>query len=71
MGRVWIKAIECYYKEHDISPKEQFINSIYNEEIMQGITKELMAQNNAQEIDSEQVVMWAQRVEEQRAWKKY
>ena len=63
MGRLHIKAAECNYKEHDGHLKDQFINGINDEEIMQEIIKELMAKRNMSEIDSEQVLMWAQRIE--------
>ena len=62
-----IKAAECSYKEHYRRLKEQFINGIDDEEIMQDIIKELTTQKNTQEIDSEQVLLWAYRVEAQRA----
>ena len=43
MGSINIKAAECNYKEHDRWLKGQFIKSIDDEEIMQEMTKELMA----------------------------
>ena len=43
-GRLNVKAVECCYKKHDRRLKEQFINVIDNEEIMQEIIKELVVQ---------------------------
>ena len=40
MGRLYIKAAKCNYKEHD----RQFINVINDEEIMQEIIKEYATQ---------------------------
>ena len=59
MDRLIIKVAECNYKEHDTELKEQFINSINDEDITQEIIKLLTAQKNTGEIDSEQVLMWA------------
>ena len=66
MGKLHIKAAEFNYKEHDRWLNEQSINGINDEEIV----KELNAQRNMSAIDSEQVLMWAQRVETWRALKK-
>ena len=43
MGRLHIKAEDCNYKEHDRELKNQFINGIHDEEIMQEMIKELNA----------------------------
>ena len=56
-GQTAYKTIECNYKKHDRRPKEQFINSINNEEMTQEIMKKLTDQKNTQEIDIEQVLM--------------
>ena len=56
VGRLHINAAECNYKEHDRKLKEQFNYGIDDEEIMQEIIKELTAQRNIQEVDSEQVL---------------
>ena len=53
MGRLYIKAAECSYKEHDRLLKEQYINGINNEEVMKEIIKELTTQRNMSEIDSD------------------
>ena len=45
-------------------------NGINDEEIMPKIIKELTTQNNMSEIDSKQVLMWAQRIEALRMEKK-
>ena len=70
MDRLHIKVMECTHKECDRQVKEQFINSIDNEEIMQEIITELTAHTDMRETESEQVLMWAQRVEMQRVQKK-
>ena len=53
MGKLCIRATEYNYTEHDRKLKEQFINGIDNEEITKKIIKELMVQNNTQEIDTQ------------------
>ena len=58
MGTLHIKAVECTYKEHGRQLKEQFINGIDVEEIMQEIIKELMTQSTTEGIDNEHVLMW-------------
>ena len=46
--RLCIRATEYNYKEH--KAQKQFIDGKHYEEIIQEIIKELMAQNNTQEI---------------------
>ena len=48
--------------------KEQFINGIYNDDMMTEIIREL-TNKKANEITSEQVLSWARRVETQRVHK--
>ena len=50
MGKLCINTAECNYKEHDKWLKEQFINSTEDEEIMQEITKELIASKHVRNI---------------------
>ena len=61
MDRLCVKAAGCNYKEQHREFKEQFINAIDDEELLQEIIKELMAWRNTRETDSEQVLMWVQR----------
>ena len=46
MGRLHIKAAEWNYKKHDRLIKDQFINGMNDEEIMQEIIKELTTYRN-------------------------
>ena len=48
------------YRDYDRWLKEPFINSIDYEEITQEFIKDLMAQRNKRETDSEQLLMGAQ-----------
>ena len=41
MGRLWLSARECNYKEIDRQLKEQFIHGLNDTEILGGIIKEL------------------------------
>ena len=61
------KATDCNYQEYDIRLKEQFINGLNVETIIAEIIKELTTLSDTSEVASEQVLMWAQRVEAQRA----
>ena len=67
MGRLHIKGAEYNYKEHDRQLKEWFFNGLDNEGIMQ----ELTAKRNSREIDIEQVLIQAPRVEAQRVQKRH
>ena len=71
MGQICIEVAEYNYKEHVRRLKEPFINGLDDNEITQEIIKELTTQRNAQDIESEQVPMCAQRVESQRAQKSF
>ena len=71
MGRICIEVAEYNYKEHVRRLKEPFINCLDDDEITQEIIKELTTQRNAQDLESEQVPMCAQRVESQTAQKSF
>ena len=64
MGRLCIKPTECNYKGHNKRLKEQLIHYIDNKSPKNVWLK------NTQEIYSEQVLMWTQSSEVQRAQKK-
>ena len=59
MGRLQIQ-------EYDKGLKEQFINGLNNETITAKIIKELTALKDMSGVISEQVLIWAQRVEAQK-----
>ena len=59
MGRLWIAAVECNYKEADKQLKEQFIHGLNNRVMLDEIVRELMAKNNSKQTKSEDVLLWA------------
>ena len=63
MGRLHVKAAQSNYKEHNRRLKEEIINDIGIEEIMQEIIKELTAQRNTQNVDREHGLVWFQAME--------
>ena len=67
MGRLQVKAKECKHKEYGRRLKEQFMNGMNNEATTAKITKELAALKDTTEVSSEEVLVWDQRVETQRA----
>ena len=67
MGRLWLLAIECNYKELDRQLKEQFIHGINDTKMLVEIVKELTKICENDKITSENVLSWAKRVEAQRA----
>ena len=69
MGQIRVKAGECGYNEKDRGVKTQFINSIYDYDMMTGIISELTTVKKISEITSKQVSTWTRRVEAERAQK--
>ena len=67
MGRLWTAAVECNYKEVDRQLKEQFIHGMNDRVLLDEIVRELMAKNNSEQINSEDVLLWARQIEAQRA----
>ena len=67
MGRLWLSAIECNYKEIDRQLKEQFIHGLNDTEMLEEIIKELTKIHENEEITSEDVLSWVKRVKVQRA----
>ena len=65
MGRLWLSAIECNYKEIDRQLKEQFIHGLNDTEMLGEIIKEFTKICENKEISSENVLFWAKRVEAQ------
>ena len=69
MARLWIKSTECKYKEYERRLKEHFINGMNDEAITAKIIKKLTALKHTSEVTNEQVLVWVQRVEVQKAQK--
>ena len=67
MGRLWLLAIECNYKEVDRQLKEQFIHGLNDIEILGKIIKELTKICENEEITSESVLSCVKIVDVQRA----
>ena len=59
--------VECNYKEVDRQLKEQFIHGLNDRVMLDEIVRELMAKNNSEQINSEDVLLWARQIETQRA----
>ena len=58
--------VKCNYKEIDRQLKEQFINGLNNMEMLVEIIRELTKCEENITIHSENVLIWAKRVEAQR-----
>ena len=66
MEGLCVAAAECGYKEIDRQLKEQFIHSLNNKDLLSKIIKELTTKRNNEQTTSEDVLVWAKRVEAQR-----
>ena len=62
-----METVECGYKEIDRQLKEQLIYGLNNKGMLGKIIKELTIKSNDKETTSEGVLIWAKRVETQRA----
>ena len=60
-------AVECNYREVDRQLKEQLIHGFNDRCMLEEIIKELTGANEDEQITSEGVLAWANRVEAQRA----
>ena len=69
MRRLNIQITECKYQDYARSVREKFINGLKDETTRAKIIKELTALQHPREVSSEQVLVWAQRVEAQKAQK--
>ena len=67
MGRLWLLAIECNYKELDRQLKEQFIYGLNDTDMLGEIIRKCTKIHENEEIISKNVLSWAKRVEAQRA----
>ena len=65
MGRL-CAAAECNYKEIDHQLKEQFIHGLNDKTMLGKVIRELTTKNINQHMTSEDVLIWAKRVEVQR-----
>ena len=66
MGRLCIVAAECNYKEIECQLKEQFIHSLNDKTMLDEVIRELTTKNLNEQTTSEDVLIWAKRVEVQR-----
>ena len=60
MGRLWIAVVECNYKEVDRELKEQFIHGLNDRVRLDEIVRELTAKINSKQMNSVDVLLWAQ-----------
>ena len=67
MGRLHVVAVECNYRELDRQLKEQFIHGLNDKCMFDKIIRELTATNNDEQVTSEGMLIWAKRIEVQRA----
>ena len=67
MGTLCMVAAECNYRELDRQLKEQFIHGLNDECMLDEIIRELTAKNNDEQVTTEGVLIWARRIEAQRA----
>ena len=66
MGRLRIAAAECNYKQIDRQLKEQFIHGLNNKAMLDEVVRELTAKNSSEQMNSEDVLLWARQIEAQR-----
>ena len=67
MWGLHVAVAECNYRRLDRQLKEQFIYGLNDKCMLDEIIRELTAKNNDEQLTSEGVLVWAQRIEEQRA----
>ena len=65
--RLCVVAVECNYKEIDHQLKEQFIHGLNDKTMLDEVIRELTTKNINEQNTSEDVLIWAKRVEVQRA----
>ena len=58
---------ECNYRELDRQLKEQFIHGLNVKCMLAEVIRELTAKNNDEQMTSKGVLIWARRIEAQRA----
>ena len=65
MGRLRVAVAECNYKELDHQLKEQFIHGLNNKVMLDEVIRELTTEGSKDQTTSEDVLIWAKRVEAQ------
>ena len=66
MGRLRAAAPECNYKELDCQLKEQFMHGLNDKTMLDEAIRELTTKGSNDQTTSEDVLIWAKRVEAQR-----
>ena len=67
MGRLHMAAVQCNYQEVDRQLKEQFIHGLNDKYMLEEIIKELTTTKDDDHITSGGMLVWAKRIEVQRA----
>ena len=67
MARLRLAAVECNYKEIDRQLKEQFIHRLNDNDMLAERNGELIKAEESTAVTSEHILVWAKRVEAQRA----
>ena len=67
MGRLCMVAAECNFKDIDCWLKEQFIHGFNDKTMLDEVIRELTPKSTNEQMTSEDVLIWAKRVEVQRA----
>ena len=65
MGRLWLSAVECNYRELDRQLKEQFIHGLNDTDMLGEIIQELTKIHENEKITSKNVLSLAKRVKVQ------
>ena len=63
MGRLQVVAAECNYKEIDCQLKEQFIHGLNDKTMLDEVIRELSSKSINDQMSSEDMLIWAKRVE--------
>ena len=66
MWRLQVVAAECHYKEIDCQLKEQFIHGLNDKMMLDKVIRELTTKHSNDHTTSEDILIWAKRVEAQR-----
>ena len=66
MGTLNVVVAECNYKELDHQLKEQFIHGLNNKMMLEKVIRELTTKGSNDHTTSEDMLIWAKRVEAQR-----
>ena len=65
MRRLHIAVAECSYREVDRQLKEQFIHGLNDKTMLNKVIRDLTAKDNNEQTTSEDVLVWAKRIEAQ------